>query len=246
MFGLERGIEAEFQLEDSELAAELLPDDDDRGRALFVESAEGGAGVLRRLVDEPGALSKAARRALEICHFDPESGADRGGVVDRTGERCARACYDCLLSYGNQGMHLLIDRHAARDVLLAVARTPGVTRSGDAGTDWDGVALATEADPPRAGFVMWLAAQGHRCPDRVGVDRPDLGARPDLVYDLADGPVAVFVDGPTDHETGGRDIDAEDALRDVGWGVVRVPHGVDFADVVSRYPSVFGNGRNGR
>jgi hypothetical protein len=46
---LERGIEAGFQLEDSELSSELLPDPGHRGRALFVESAEGGAGVLRRL-----------------------------------------------------------------------------------------------------------------------------------------------------------------------------------------------------
>ncbi|MGH3906994.1 MAG: DUF1998 domain-containing protein [Pseudonocardiaceae bacterium] len=52
MHALERGIEAEFQLEDSELSSELLPDDGQLGRALFVESAEGGAGVLRRLVDE--------------------------------------------------------------------------------------------------------------------------------------------------------------------------------------------------
>ena len=45
---LERGIEAAFQLEDSELSSEGLPDPEHRGRALLVESAEGGAGALRR------------------------------------------------------------------------------------------------------------------------------------------------------------------------------------------------------
>ncbi|WP_233159694.1 DEAD/DEAH box helicase [Actinophytocola xanthii] len=114
MYALERGVEAEFQLEDGELSSELLPDKDSRGRALFIESAEGGAGVLRRLVEEPGALRRAARRALDICHFDPDTGEDLGGDLDDTGERCARACYDCLLSYANQGSHLLIDRHLAR------------------------------------------------------------------------------------------------------------------------------------
>ena len=38
---LERGIEAEFQLEDSELASEELPDLDDRGRMLLTESRRG-------------------------------------------------------------------------------------------------------------------------------------------------------------------------------------------------------------
>ncbi|MDQ3760859.1 MAG: hypothetical protein M3460_03945 [Actinomycetota bacterium] len=59
--------------------------------------------MLRRLIDEKdNGLARAARRALEICHFDPDTGEDLGGVLDRTGERCAHACYDCLLSYRNQ------------------------------------------------------------------------------------------------------------------------------------------------
>ena len=119
---LERGIEAAFQLEDSELSSEELPDQDRRGRALFVESAEGGAGALRRLVDDPDALPKAARTALQIMHFNPETGADTSGDEPGTGqERCVRACYDCLLSYGNQRVHDMIDRHLVRDLMLRLA-----------------------------------------------------------------------------------------------------------------------------
>ena len=62
---LERAIEAEFQLEDSELDSKALPDLEDRGRMLLTEAAEGGAGVLGRLVAEPDALARVARRALE-------------------------------------------------------------------------------------------------------------------------------------------------------------------------------------
>ena len=81
MYALERGIEAAFQLEDVELDSELLPPDDGpRDRILFTESAEGGAGVLRRLQAEKNALGKAAREALRIAHFDPDTGADLGGV----------------------------------------------------------------------------------------------------------------------------------------------------------------------
>ena len=86
---LERGIEAAFQLEDSELSAEGLPDEDGRGRALLVESAEGGAGVLRRLVDDPDALRKAARTALQIMHFDPDTGEDES--IDEPRPRAMRA-----------------------------------------------------------------------------------------------------------------------------------------------------------
>ena len=110
MYALERGIEAAFQLEDVELDSELLPPDDGpRDRILFTESAEGGAGVLRRLQSEKNALREAALEALRIAHFDPEPETTSGGVP---GHPCAKGCYNCLLSYGNQLVHELIDRHA--------------------------------------------------------------------------------------------------------------------------------------
>src|SRR5262249_48070189 len=79
MYALERGIEAAFELEDSELTTELLPPDDGpRDRMFFTEAAEGGAGVLRLMQSDPAALSRAAAAALDICHFDHD-GTDRGG-----------------------------------------------------------------------------------------------------------------------------------------------------------------------
>lgn len=110
-YAIERGIEAVFQLEDSELTSELLPDDEERGRILFIEAAEGGAGVLRRLQAEPGALARVARESLAIMHMDPETGEDLK-------DACVRGCYRCLLSYGNQRFHEQIDRRIVRDLLL--------------------------------------------------------------------------------------------------------------------------------
>lgn len=244
MHALERGIEAEFQLEDSELSCELLPDDGQLGRALFIESAEGGAGVLRRLVDEEeNGLARAARRALEICHFDPDTGEDRGGVLDQTGERCARACYDCLLSYRNQGNHLLIDRHLARDLLLACGAAQ-TTRTGpqrSAEDAWESVELPP--DGPCVGFVQWLEEMEYRCPDELGVELADLGARLDLVYRTSTGPVGIFVDGPDNADEPGRDEDAADDLRDAGWSVIRIPHGATYSTIAQKYPSVFGISR---
>lgn len=248
MYALERGIEAEFQLEESELYSELLPDPDGRGRALFIESAEGGAGVLRRLVAEPGALRRAARRALEICHFEPNTGDDTGGV-DEAGERCARACYECLLSYRNQGNHLRIDRHLARDPLLAcVAST--TTKAGDpdvTGT-WNSVQNAVQdtGHRERLRFVEWLREMEYRSPDEVDVSLPEFGGTADLVYRTAGGPVAVYVDGPEDADAPGRDEEMEDALRDAGWFVIRVTSGANYPEIVARYPSVFGTTRRVR
>ena len=51
---LKSGIQVTYQIEDNELAAEPLPSVDDRRHILFYEAAEGGAGVLRRLVDGSG------------------------------------------------------------------------------------------------------------------------------------------------------------------------------------------------
>lgn len=245
MHALERGIEAEFQLEDSELSCELLPDDDGLGRALFIESAEGGAGVLRRLVDEKeNGLARAARRALEICHFDPDTGEDRGGVLERAGERCARACYDCLLSYRNQSNHLLIDRHLVRELLLTCG-TAGTVREGSQHTAedaWDGIDAAL--DSPCAGFVRWLEEREYRCPDEIGAEID--GVRPELVYRTPTGPVGIFVDGPDNADTPGRDEDAADDLRDAGWSVIRVPHGATYSKIAQKYPSVFGISRRAR
>ena len=98
----------------------MLPDPDRRGRALLIESAEGGAGALRRLVDDPEALALAARTALEIMHFDPVTGEDLSR--DEEGrERCVLACYECLLSYANQNAHGMINRHLVRDWMLQLA-----------------------------------------------------------------------------------------------------------------------------
>jgi len=117
-YALKRGIEAVFQIEDRELAVEPLPDLSDRRRILFYESSEGGAGVLSRLAEEPGALAAVARKALEICHFAPDATED---PLPAAVDACEAACYACLLSYGNQREHTILDRHAARDILVRLA-----------------------------------------------------------------------------------------------------------------------------
>jgi hypothetical protein len=90
-----------------------------------------------------------------------------------------------------------------------------------------------------AEFVTWLRSRDLRLPDDV--DRDIEGARPDLIYRLADGNAAVFVTSAGDGEDTGRSDQAQEVLRDLGWGVIIIGPGSDWATVAARYPSVFGS-----
>jgi serine/threonine protein kinase len=263
LYALERGIEAAFELEDSELTAELLPPDGGpRRRLLFTEAAEGGAGVLRRIQHEKGALAEAARSALEICHFEPAGGEDQGGPTDH--EKCARGCYSCLLTYANQAHHRQLSRHAAKPLLLrlATARTTPEDRGESRSEQFRRLAPAAgaakaasegagEAHSPAAGtssptpveetltalveagdLLGWLRAKGYRLPDAVNALVPTAGACPDLVFHLDGANLAVFVDIPGRASDSTRDQAARDRLEDAGWDVLRFPTDADWDAIV--------------
>ncbi|MUN36464.1 DEAD/DEAH box helicase [Actinomadura litoris] len=245
-YALERGMEAHFQLEDSELTSEGLPDADDRGRMLFVESAEGGAGALRRLHDEGEALAEIARTALRIIHVDPGTLEDLGSAPGAR-ERCERGCYDCLLSYTNQVFHQRIDRHSVIDLLAELAGAWTGARADQRGTVEEhatGLADASGSELERR-FVTFLKQRDYRLPDEAQTLVADALARPDFVYRLPAGPVAVFVDGPHHgySQVWERDVQAEGRLLDLGWLVVRFSYDGEWDEIVSGYPSVFGTGR---
>lgn len=122
-----RGLEAVFQLEEGEILAEPMPSRDSRAGFLLYEATEGGAGVLTRLLSEPGSLASVARKALQIMHFAvPDEGpvaATPATLADQPGTVCVAACYRCLMSYYNQPDHELLDRRdeRAREQLLRLA-----------------------------------------------------------------------------------------------------------------------------
>ena len=80
-----QAIQKQFQLESRELAAEALPSSRERKEILFYEASEGGAGVLRQLVEDPTVIPQLARQALEICHFDPDTLEDTAARALRQG-----------------------------------------------------------------------------------------------------------------------------------------------------------------
>jgi ATP-dependent helicase YprA (DUF1998 family) len=227
---LKNAIQVEYQLEDNELAAEPLPDPWTRNLLLFYESAEGGAGVLRRLVDEPGALARVARQALRLCHFEPDTGADLRHA-EHAREECEAACYDCLLSYANQPDHERLDRKSIRDALLGLAGCRVQAQD-------EAPAPAAAADGPAGAWLRWVDARGCPLPTRGRgrIDPP--GAEPDFFYDPLG--IAVYVDdggAPRDRET-------EPALEDLGWTVVRFGAPERWEADAARWPHLFG--RTGR
>lgn len=67
---LQKAIEEEFQIEQSELSVIQLPDAKECASLMFYETSEGGAGVLTHLVHDKEVLSRVAKAALKIMHYD--------------------------------------------------------------------------------------------------------------------------------------------------------------------------------
>ncbi len=229
---LKAAMEVVFQLESSELATEPLPSRDDRRMLLFYESAEGGAGALRRLIDEPSKWRRIARKALRRCHVDPDTGAP---IPGEGAEPCGGACYDCLLTYRNQLDHGLLDRATVIPILTRL-RDSEISRSQDRGR------LRVDSTLEEA-FLAHLQEGGYRLPDRSQVYFREAGTRPDFVYD--DACAVVYIDGPHHDypERCTRDRNADRAMLDFGYRVIRLGHKDDWNGIISGHPSVFGAGR---
>ncbi len=236
-YALERGIEAEFQLEDTELSSEALPDNDGRGRMLFTESAEGGAGVLRRLQVEPDALARAARQALQIAHFNADG--DDLSRAEGARERCEKACYDCLLSYGNQSDHEAIDRHSVRDLLLqlASATTTPLVQQQPVGDMANQLRTQCESEMERT-FLDLLVKHEFALPCAAHeVVTPGIVAH--FVYRTEDAGLAVFVEDAAPSDA----AEVEDRLMDAGWAVLRLHSGEDWLARLRDYSYAVGEGR---
>ncbi len=239
---LKAALQVTFQLEDTELAAEPLPSAAERRILLFYESAEGGAGVLRRLVKEPAAFHEVVRRALEVAHFHPDTGEDQRRAPGASDE-CATACYDCLMSYTNQPDHALLDRRLVRDVLLAW-RDAHVASSGDLPPE-DHLArlLRLAGSELERRFLRFLAGRGLNLPDEAQRRIEACGTTADFFY--AEGQTAVYIDGPHhDHPERQRlDRRQQECLEDLGVSVLRFGHEDDWAALVARHAHLFGRAR---
>jgi ATP-dependent helicase YprA (DUF1998 family) len=238
---LKSAIQVVYQLEDSELAVEPLPNDGLRRQVLFYESAEGGAGVLRRLLDDPDALREVAQEALRLCHFSPDTGEDERRALGAT-EDCVAACYSCLMSYYNQRDHRHLDRHAIKDVLigLAAARVAASPTGATRNEHRDSL-LARAGSELERKWLRFLDDQGYRLPTEGQKLIAACGTKPDFWYDGGVA-AAIYIDGPPHDydDVNLRDAAKTECMEDCGYLVIRFHHQGDWEATLRRYPSVFG------
>jgi len=237
---LKAAIQVEFQVEDRELATEPLPSDIDRRLLLLYEASEGGAGILRRLVEEPGALKRVARTALEICHYEPGTLEDKKHAP-RARETCESACYDCLRSYFNQRDHNLLDRTLLRDLLASWEQGHVQTSPSTQTREEHKQALLRlcQSDLERR-WIELVDQLGLRMPTHAQALIEVGNARPDFLYQEDN--VAIFIDGPH-HDTSAqrnRDRVQDETLTNHGTTVLRFHHAADWEALIARYPSIFG------
>jgi very-short-patch-repair endonuclease len=180
-FALERAIEAVYKLEADELASDRLG----QGRhLLFWEAAEGGAGVLSQILEDPQAFERLALAALDICHFQQEK------------ESCTKACYQCLLSYRNQFDHPLLDRYLIRSWLQQLGGSTISRHAAGMSRAAQYQQLLQQTDPNSEFERVVLAEidrRGLKLPDAAQEFISQANSKPDFIYREA--MVAIFCDG---------------------------------------------------
>lgn len=235
---LKQSIQQLYQLEDFELSTEVLPTKGEPRTLLFIESAEGGAGVLRHLVDDPAALSDIAKTALGICHFDSQ-GNDLG-KAEHAEDLCVAACYDCLMNYGNQRVHKDLNRHVIRDILLEMTASkvlpaaPAKSRA----SHLQNLRNHSSTELERR-WLDFLEKHALRLPDKAQFRVDICKTVPDFWYEK--GRTAIYIDGPHHefHDRHMRDEEQTECMEDQGIEVIRFAEGEQWLAEIKRHPNLF-------
>ena len=231
---LQRGMEQVFQIEESEINSERIGSSSNRA-ILFWEASEGGVGVLRRLIEERDAIPKVTVAALERCHFDP-------GTLSDIKSDCFRACYECLLSYGNQRDYPRLNRHSIKDFLVKLSKGSVLSRKG--GCDYEDHyrwlrSLTDSRSELERRFIDHLYQGKLRLPDEGQKFLKDYYSNPDFFYEPN---VCIFCDGSVHDEPGQKEKDriTRQELKDLGYRVIVIRYDQDLEEQIHRHPDVFG------
>jgi len=183
-------------------------------------------------------LPLLASRALQICHFNPTTLEDEGA------QTCGKACYECLLDYGNQPDHKDLDRYLIRDFLVELSRSECKPAGGAGSRTERMAALRKRCDSQLE--KRWLDivdALLLRPPSDGQYLIKSCSTKPDFYYREYN--AAIYIDGPPHDEADQirKDEEITRRLMEVGYIVIRFHHKEDWNEIFLRHPDIFGTPR---
>jgi len=193
---------------------------------------------LRQITEDPAVLPILAGKALEICHFDPITLEDKGAKT------CGKACYECLLDYGNQPDHKDLNRHSIRDLLAELSKSECRPAGGTGSRAERMAALLKRCDSKLE--QRWL-----NLVDNLKLNPPSdaqyliesCSTKPDFFY--SEYSAAIYIDGPPHDEPD--QIRSDEAitqrLMEMGYAVIRFHHNANWNEIFNRHPDIFGKSR---
>jgi very-short-patch-repair endonuclease len=165
--------------------------------------------------------------------------------VDQQSDSCGKACYECLLDYGNQGDHRELDRTLIQPLLAGFMRAECKPVGGMGSRSERMAALRARCDSGLEKKWLDLVEELRLNPPSHAQFRiPTYYTQPDFFY--AEHNAAIYVDGPPHDEPAQVREDETISLRlmEQGYIVIRFHHQKDWNTIFRRHPDVFGTPRS--
>ena len=236
LYAFKQAIEEVFQIESSELGAEVMGDSK-APNILVYENAQGSLGVLERIVKETDVYGQIVERAYDICFSQPQ-------YTDEELKEETPADYSNLLNYYNQPYHYQIDKRRIYHTLQLMKRAGIELKDAGQQESYEQQYARLEASRDHNSsteykFLKYLYDHKLRLPDKSQPTfENEYYVQPDFIY--GDG-IVIFCDGtPHDKpEVIEDDRNKREALEDAGYVVVVWRYDEPLDEFVNRNRDIF-------